>query len=135
MTRSITRTLVAVFALFSLALVGCSSDAADDGNLTASATEFAFTPTAWTATAGQPFTIDFTNAGVTEHEWAVITLGDDLETEEDFTEDKVLFEVEKIPAGTDTTQTFTVAEAGTYQVVCALDGHFNAGMEGVLTVE
>ncbi len=117
-----------------LALTGCSGDG-DDASLQASATEYAFTPTAWTVTAGEAFDVTLTNVGVVEHEWAVIKLGEDLDSEEDFTEDKVLFEVEKIAAGTDTTQTFTVDAPGTYQVVCALEGHFDQGMEGTLVVE
>ena len=33
------------------------------------------------------------------------------------------------------TEKFTVDEAGTYQVICAIETHFDAGMEGTLTVE
>jgi hypothetical protein len=42
---------------------------------------------------------------------------------------------EAVPAGESATQKFTVDEAGTYQVICAIETHFNAGMEGALTVE
>jgi uncharacterized cupredoxin-like copper-binding protein len=30
--------------------------------------------------------------------------------------------------------TFTAPAAGTYQVICAIETHFDAGMEGSLTV-
>ena len=84
---------------------------------------------------GQEFTVDFTNDGSVDHEWAVIKLGDDIDSEADFAEDKVLFEIEAIPAGESTTQQFTIDEPGTYQVICAIEDHFDAGMEGALTVE
>jgi plastocyanin len=77
--------------------------------------------------------MDFTNDGNVEHEWAVMNT--EIDSEADFEEDKVLFEVEAIPAGESTSQGFTVDEAGTYQVVCAIESHFDAGMEGTLTVE
>ncbi|MFP5255319.1 MAG: plastocyanin/azurin family copper-binding protein [Acidimicrobiia bacterium] len=38
-------------------------------------------------------------------------------------------------SGESTTEAFTVDEAGTYQVICAISSHFDAGMEGTLTVE
>lgn len=84
--------------------------------------------------AGDAFTIEFTNGGTTDHEWAVLRLGEDIESEDEFEEAKVLFEVEAIGAGESTTEEFTVDEAGTYQVLCAIEGHFDAGMEGTLTV-
>ena len=43
--------------------------------------------------------------------------------------------MEAIPAGESTEQSFTVDDAGTYQVICAIETHFDAGMEGALTVE
>ena len=120
-----------------LLLGACGDDDDDDGgaSIEATASEFQFDPDSWTVEAGSPFSIEFRNDGTTDHEWAVINVGDDLESEEDFAEDKVLLEVEAIPAGESTTEEFTIDDAGTYQVICALEGHFDAGMEGTLTVE
>jgi plastocyanin len=121
-----------------LVLGACGDDDDDDGASTeieATASEFQFEPDSWTVPAGEEFTIEFENGGETDHEWAVIDLGEDLESEEDFAEDKVLLEVEALPAGESTEEAFTIDEAGTYQVICALEGHFDAGMEGALTVE
>jgi plastocyanin len=133
---------VAVALLVAVPLGACgddddagSGDGAASTSIEATATEFSFDPDAWTVPAGEEFTIDFTNDGTVEHEWAVINLGDDLDSEADFAEEKVLFEVEAIPAGESTEQSFTVDEAGTYQVLCAIETHFDAGMEGTLTVE
>jgi plastocyanin len=120
-----------------LVLSGCGDDdgSAASTSIEATASEFQFEPDSWTVPAGEEFTIDFENDGAVEHEWAVIKLGEDLEAEADFAEEKVLFEVEAIPAGESTSQQFTVEEPGTYQVICAIETHFDAGMEGSLTVE
>jgi len=37
-------------------------------------------------------------------------------------------------AGAVATETFTAPAAGTYQIICALEGHFDSGMEGELVV-
>jgi plastocyanin len=134
------RTGIVVLGASALALGACGDDSGDgDGDasnsIEATASEFQFDPDGWTVQAGEPFTIEFENDGTTEHEWAVINLGEDLESEDDFAEDNVLLEVEALPAGETTTEEFTIEEAGTYQVICALEGHFDAGMEGSLTVE
>lgn len=115
---------------------GGSDTTGADGASTieATASEFQFDPSSWTVSAGQPFTIQFENAGSVEHEWVVIRLGEELESEADFTEERVLVEVEA-PAGESATEEFTVDEAGTYQVICAIPDHFDAGMEGSLVVE
>lgn len=99
------------------------------------ATEFEFEPAGWAVSEGTEFEIDFRNEGKLEHEWAVIKLGENIAAEADFAEDKVLLEVEAIKGGTSTTQSFTIDEAGTYQVICAIETHFDAGMDGILTVE
>jgi plastocyanin len=121
-----------------LVLGACGDDDDDDGastSIEATASEFEFEPNSWTVPAGEEFTIEFENDGSTDHEWAVINLGEDVESEDDFAEDKVLLEVEALPAGESTDEQFTIDEPGTYQVICALEGHFDAGMEGTLTVE
>ena len=128
-------TALAVLTVLGLGACGGDDDDESTARIEATAEEYRFDPDSWTVSAGDEFTIEFSNDGELEHEWAVIKLGDDLESEEDFEEDKVLFEVEAVPAGESTTETFTVDEAGDYQVICAIEGHFDEGMEGVLTVE
>jgi len=122
-----------------LVLGACGDDDGDGDEastaIEATASEFQFEPDSWTVPAGEEFTIEFENDGTVEHEWAVINLGEDIESEDEFAEDKVLSEVEAIPAGESTTEQFTIDESGTYQVICAIEGHFDAGMEGALTVE
>jgi plastocyanin len=136
MRRFSIRLLVAVGALVVLGSA-CGDDGGESSSpstdISATATDFEFDPTDWTVPTGEEFTIDFTNDGNVEHEWAVMK--EPIESEADFTEEGVLFEVEAIPAGDNTTEAFTVADAGEYQVVCAIETHFDAGMEGTLTVE
>jgi plastocyanin len=132
--------VMAAIGATALLLGACGGDdGGDDAAETSTeieveATEFQFAPDSWAVPAGEEFTIEFTNAGAIEHEWAVLKEGEDIASEDDFAEDKVLFEVEAIPAGESVTESFTVEDAGAYQVICALPGHFDAGMEGALTV-
>ena len=133
MLRSAIRIVGAVAVLVGFA-VACGDDDGDaSGDIEATATDFQFDPDTWSVTAGEEFTIGFTNDGSVEHEWAVLT--EPIESEDEFSEDIVLLEVEAIPAGESTTEGFTIDEAGTYQVICAIESHFDAGMEGELTVE
>ena len=134
-----------VAAAIGLALAALAVGACGDGDggggdaastsIEVTASEFKFEPDSWTVPASEEFTIAFENGGSVEHEWAVIKLGRDIDTEAEFAEDKVLFEVEAIPAGESVTESLTVEDAGIYQVICAIETHFDAGMEGTLTVE
>jgi len=128
--------LAAGVLVLAITLVACGGDDDDAGgnSIQARAAEFSFEPTSWTVNAGEEFSIEFTNGGAIEHEWVVIELGEDIESEDEFAEDKVLLEIEAVPAGESTTEPFTIDAAGTYQVICAVPSHFNAGMEGSLTV-
>lgn len=138
--RNVGARRVVIAVAGALALVGCSDGGGADGggtadaDVTVAATEYQFSPSTWSVSAGT-FTVAFSNDGSTEHEWAVIDLGEDISSEAEFAEDKVLLEVEAVAAGESSTEEFTIDEAGTYQVICALEGHFDQGMEGTLTVE
>ena len=110
-------------------------DAGASSSIDVEAREFEFEPNSWTVAAGEEFTVEFENGGETEHEWAVLEAGEDIESESEFEEDKVAFEIEATPAGESVSQVFTIEDAGTHQVICALPGHFTSGMEGTLTVE
>ena len=135
MVRTTVKMLVIIGAVMALA-VACGDDSDSDEastDISTTATEFEYDSNEWTVPAGEEFTIDFTNDGAVDHEWAVLT--EEIESQAEFNEDIVLFEVEATPAGESVSESFTVDEAGTYQVICALEDHFDAGMEGTLTVE
>jgi plastocyanin len=134
MPRSRKLLVLAIPAVIALLLAACGDD--DGGgatSFTVEASEFEFSPDAWAVAADTVVTITFSNAGSIPHEWAVLTEGTNIESEAEFAEELVELEVEAIQAGETATQTFNLP-AGTYQVICALEGHFNAGMEGTLTV-
>lgn len=136
------RTLLAALVIVALTSVACSGGGGGASTeLAATVKEFQFTPNTWTVPAGQQITIDVTNEGTTTHEWVLlqpgvtITSEDDLpETEEELLANFVYVE-EEVEVGETKTLTFEAPPAGTYQVICAIEGHFNAGMEGTLTSE
>jgi uncharacterized cupredoxin-like copper-binding protein len=55
------------------------------------------------------------------------------DTEEELLAEFVYVE-DEVEAGANKTLTFTAPDVGTYQVICAIETHFDAGMEGSLTV-
>lgn len=144
-----TRVFAAIVALGSLvfAASACGSDDDDGGGDDAGATEleatlsdFQFDPDSWTAAADEDVTIALTNDGAVAHEWVILQSGvtieseaDLPETEEELLADFVLTETE-VEAGESQDMVFNVP-AGTYQIICAIETHFDAGMEGTLTVE
>ena len=132
----------ALVAALSLVLMACSdSDDAGCTSIDATMTDFAFSPDVWSVAAGEEITIDLTNDGSVEHEWVILQDGVQIaseadlpETEEELLSDFVFWEDEVEP-GDSKTLTFTAPAAGTYQVICAIETHFDAGMEGELVAE
>ena len=134
-----------VLVVSGLVLSGCWGGAGDDrvtgsaaaptpqDELQVTAKEFEFSSRAWAVPAGS-FSVEFTNRGTIEHEWAVLRRGITLRDQRSLREEMVLFEVEAVPEGTTHVQRFTLREPGHYQVVCALEGHFDAGMTSDLSV-
>lgn len=148
-TQRVTTRRLALVAVVSLALIpiacGGDDDDGDEGaeetHIEATMDEFQFEPIDWTVQAGEEVTIELENEGEVEHEWVILQQGVTIaaetelpETEEELLADFVYWEDEVEP-GESKMVTFTAPEAGTYQVICAIEGHFSAGMEGTLTVE
>jgi plastocyanin len=131
MTRRVT--FLGAVLLMVITACGDSGGSSSDTEISVSAKEFEFTPSSWSIAGDTDVTINFTNDGSIDHEWAVLTEGTNIANEDEFNEDIVEWEIEATPAGTSVTESHSFAP-GTYQVVCALDGHFNAGMEGTLVV-
>ena len=123
--------MVAVVAMLTAACGDDDAGGGDGTTLAATATNFAFAPDLWTVGAGEEVTLTLTNAADQSHEWVIMSTP--IASEAEFTEGAVFWEVES-SAGEVVTDSFTAPPAGTYQVICGLEGHFNAGMEGQLIV-
>lgn len=135
------RRLAPVFVLvLALAIAGCGGDdengAGGDAStdLSTVATEYEFDPDEWTVPAGEEVSITLDNQGEIIHEWVVLEEGVSIDSSGDFTEDMALFEVEA-EAGEQAEGTFTAPSTpAEHQVVCAIPGHLEQGMEGTLNV-
>ncbi|MDP9495141.1 MAG: cupredoxin domain-containing protein [Actinomycetota bacterium] len=126
-------------AVVSMVIASCGSDEAST-DLEVTTTDFQFAPTSWTVPAGEEISIVITNDGSVLHEWVLMQPGVTIDSEADLpeTEEELLADFvyveDEVDAGATKTLTFTAPAAGTYQVICAIETHFDAGMEGTLTV-
>lgn len=83
------------------------------------ATDMRFAPTSIEATAGEPINITLANDGQVFHDLTIPDVGFQLDAD----------------SGDQTTGSLTVAEPGTYEVICSVPGHAQAGMRATLTVQ
>ena len=138
--RSRTRTALVMLGVMAMTTVACNSGGTEPSTeLTVTVKEFQFTPSTWTVPAGEQISIAITNEGTVTHEWVLLQEGVTItseaelpETEEELLADFVNVE-EEVEQGTTKTLTFQAPPAGTYQIICAIEGHFDGGMEGTLT--
>ena len=123
-------------------MIVAACDGGDEAStdLAVTTSDFQFSPNSWTVPAGEEISIDITNEGSVLHEWVLMQPGVSIESEADLpeTEEELLADFvyveDEVEAGATKTLTFTAPEAGTYQIICAIETHFDAGMEGSLTV-
>lgn len=87
--------------------------------ITIEATEYRFTPELIRVKAGQMITLKLHNKGTLKHEYEV---------------EGVDIEIHASPGKVEQT-TFSIDKPGTYEVVCDLPGHEEAGMVGKIVVE
>ena len=118
--------LIAAVALFTTACgsaqpAAASKDTAQPAQeITVVGVDMAFQPTTVEVKAGQPVKVTLKNQGVMEQNW----------------QDKLANETVTVQArpGQSASKTFTPREAGTYEVICSIPGHEQAGMVGTLVV-
>ncbi len=123
--------------LFSLALASCGGSGGNAStSINVTMTDFQYTPNTFTVPAGQEITLSATNNGGVEHSFVIMKQGIELTTGfTDADQANVYWEETAIPSGQTVTATFTAPSApGTYQIVCAVSGHFEAGMIAELVV-
>ena len=106
--------------------------------LTIDLSEFAFTPKDFTLTAGQPYVLKVPSVGDVKHEF---TAGDFFNSvafrkaEDASAEFKAPAPREvEVFAGKTVELYLIPTKAGTYDLVCEIEGHFEAGMFGTITV-
>ena len=133
------KSMALLLVVLAVALAACSGGGAST-DIEVDMKEFVFDPQSWEIPAGEEITITLTNSGTIAHEWVLLKPGvtiaseaDLPETEEELLSDFVYWE-EEVEPGDTATFTFTAPAEGTYQIVCAIPGHFNGGMKGNLTV-
>ncbi len=126
--------LLSIFLLTMLLLGACKQNAAST-NITVDMTDFAFTPNQHIVPASQEITLQIQHDGTVEHDFIIMKYGTEVGAhfnEEDLV--NVYWQI-KIQPGESQTVTFTApSEPGTYQIVCGMAGHVEAGMVGQMEV-
>ncbi|MGB7859232.1 MAG: cupredoxin domain-containing protein [Acidimicrobiia bacterium] len=136
-----TKWRIVALAAVPMVLIFSACSSGPSTEISAEMEDFKFTPTEWTVAAGEEITVELTNNGSVDHEWVILQPGvtiaseaDLPETEEELLADFVYWE-DEVGTGETKTLTFTAPAAGTYQIICAIETHFDAGMTGTLTAE
>ena len=130
--KKILASTVLVLAL-SLILTACGSKKA---TLNVTTTDTGYDSPTYTVPAGVEVTVKMTNNGVLEHEFAILKLGEHVTPPfGDKDEDKILWELDAVQAGTTKSGTFTApTEPGEYDIICGVPGHIELGMTATLIV-
>jgi uncharacterized cupredoxin-like copper-binding protein len=132
-----------LFVMIPLLLSACATQAGlPSSELTVEMTDFAYAPTSLTIPAGQPVTLTVDNKGNVEHDFVVEKIAAATTVIQDNgsnahhahgEQENYDLHVSARPGEASVVQ-LTVAEPGTYEVFCSVEGHKEAGMIGELTV-
>ncbi len=120
--------------VLSFALAACGSNKA---TLNVTATDQGYDSKTYTVPAGAEVTLNLTNNGSIEHEFAILKKGEHVDPPfGDKDEGKIYWELDGVDAGETKSDTFTApTEPGEYDVVCGIPGHIELGMTATLIVK
>jgi len=125
-------TLAMLVVVLLLALGGGGGPADPSASVTIEGTDFAYSPDPVLALAGE-VEINFENKGKTGHDFVLLREGVRISRPEEFVDSMSIGRIPSIAKDTGVTRTVTL-EPGTYQIVCLLPDHLEAGMEADLIV-
>jgi len=123
-------------------VAGCApAPAQPTTEVTLLATEFKYVPASITVPQGEPVTLTLKNDGNVEHDFVVQKIGvADVQEHDhgnmsghDMESPEYDLHISAMPGGSGVI-TFTSTETGTYQFLCTVKGHKEAGMVGTLVV-
>lgn len=142
-----------ILLLFALVLAACgggndSEETADDSSATESfdvvendiyygdTNDNGTNPPTWTVSSGSEVTVNITNNGALEHNFAIVRQGETVPNPfvEADSGDIILQDSGLTPAGEQATFTFTAPDPGEYQVICTVAGHYPL-MQGRLIID
>jgi uncharacterized cupredoxin-like copper-binding protein len=127
-----------VILAISLVLAACSGIGASGPSTTLKVemAEFMFDPKALSVPAGKEITLELKNSGVIQHDFIILKKGVILPGKFDSEKQiaDVYFHAALEPGKAGTFKFTAPAEAGEYQVICGIPGHFQSGMTAILTV-
>ena len=125
--------MIILLALGTLLIAACGGPGTSE--ISVDMTEFSFTPSSSSVSAGSEVTVTVTNSGTLEHNWVVMEAGYAVDSPFDATDQANVLAETSVDAGVSSRLTFTApSDGGTYQVVCSVPGHLEGGMEGSLSV-
>lgn len=132
MKKNITGTVL-VLALL-LILTACGSP---KNTLNVTSTDAGYDSPTYTVSAGAEVTLNMTNTGTVEHEFAILKKGEHVTPPfGDKDEDKIFWELDGVDAGETKSDTFTApTEPGEYDIICGIPGHIELGMVATLIVK
>ena len=120
--------------MLSLILTACGPKTT---TLNVTTTDKGYDSQTYTVPAGTKVTVNMTNNGALEHEFAVLKLGEHVTPpfgEKD--ESKIFWELDGVEAGKTKSDSFTApTEPGEYDVICGIPGHIELGMTAKLIVK
>lgn len=124
----------AVMLLLVAGLAACGGPSTAE--LAMSMSEFSFSPASASVPAGAEVTLTLTNSGTIEHNWVLLDAGYQAAAPFDADDQANVVTETKVAAGEAQTFAFTApADSGSYQIVCSIPGHLEAGMTASLTVD
>jgi len=88
----------------------------------------------FTVKVGTTVTVDFTNAGTMQHNWALVTEKTSGNTNLAFSKAQIASAAYAVSPGEKGLTTFVANKAGTYYYICQVDGHVALGMWGYFIV-
>ena len=125
---------VAVILLLVTGLAACGGPSTAE--IAMAMSEFSFSPASASVPAGAEVTLSLTNGGTIEHNWVLLDVGYQAAAPFDADDQASVVAETKVAAGEVQTFTFTApSESGSFQIVCSIPGHLEAGMTASLTVD